>query len=61
MNGRAVPFTTKSGLQIGKYYVPAQKNLVLSRDMERLQTSLLQQKPVRFLGLRGFLRWLLPF
>jgi hypothetical protein len=37
---RAAPYTTKSGLQIGKYYQKVTR-FWPSADMERLQTALL--------------------
>ena len=49
---RTAPYTTKSGLQIGKYYMRDLRPWP-SRDMERLQTALLlREKPV--VTVRGF-------
>lgn len=39
---RAAPYTTRSGLQIGKYY-QAVKRVWPSGDMERLQVALLMR------------------
>lgn len=44
MNSRVVPFTTRTGLQIGRFYEPP-RNYVVSGDMEDLQTALLHGKP----------------
>ena len=38
-----VPYTTKSGVQIGKYYVRTQR-FWPGRDMERLQVALLLRR-----------------
>jgi hypothetical protein len=48
--GNVVPYTTKTGLQIGCMYEPP-KNLSMSRDMELLQSSLLYRKQVQKPGL----------
>jgi hypothetical protein len=48
--GNVVPYTTKTGLQIGCMYQP-KKYYPMSRDMERLQTSLLYRKQVQKPGL----------
>ena len=44
--GNVVPYTTKTGLQIGCMYQP-KKYYPMSRDMERLQTSLLYRQQVQ--------------
>lgn len=39
---KVVPYTTKTGIQIGCMYQP-KPNVSMSRDMERLQASLLNR------------------
>lgn len=48
--GNVVPYTTKTGLQIGCMYQPP-KHYPMSRDMERLQSSLLYRQQVQKPGL----------
>ena len=43
---KVIPYTTKTGLQIGCMYQPP-KHYPMSRDMERLQASLLCQQQVQ--------------
>jgi hypothetical protein len=39
---KVVPYTTKTGIQIGSMYQP-KPDVTMSRDMERLQASLLNK------------------
>lgn len=39
---KVIPYTTKTGIQIGCMYQP-KPNVSMSRDMERLQASLLNR------------------
>lgn len=39
---KVIPYTTKTGIQIGSMYQP-KPNVSMSRDMERLQASLLNR------------------
>lgn len=39
---KVIPYTTKTGIQIGCMYQP-RPNVSMSRDMERLQASLLNR------------------
>lgn len=39
---KVIPYTTKTGIQIGCMYQP-KSNVSMSRDMERLQASLLNR------------------
>jgi hypothetical protein len=47
---KAIPYTTKTGVQIGCMYQP-KPNYAVSRDMERLQASLLSGSQVQKPGL----------
>lgn len=47
---KAIPYTTKTGVQIGCMYQP-KTNYAVSRDMERLQASLLSGSQVQKPGL----------
>lgn len=47
---KVIPYTTKTGLQIGCMYQPP-KHYPMSRDMERLQSSLLYRQQVQKPGL----------
>jgi hypothetical protein len=47
---KVIPYTTKAGVQIGCMYQP-KPNYAVSRDMERLQASLLSGSQVQKPGL----------
>lgn len=46
VNHKTVPYTTSTGLQIGCMYQPKQ-TIVVGRDMELLQTALLNRRTIR--------------
>jgi hypothetical protein len=53
---RVVPYTTKTGIQIGCMYQP-KPNISMSRDMERIQASLLE-KPLSMVSrIKSYLRY----
>lgn len=54
---RVVPFTTRTGLQIGCRYNRPAPVYPMSKDALRLQVALLNDRPVRLAPLRRFSTW----